>query len=178
MEGIINNEIHIYPKFIESIIIDYGDIIVSPRKIEKAEELKVYHKYANIEFGKVFKVENIFECEEDGYTNYTIKFPHNSRYASISSPVHEVYEIIKEKDTSLIDGNIINSGEYYLGYKIKRWFFKRINEEYHKYHIFIPYIEYGGKNNLNDNRYYSLQAIYNSEEKAYGTFKFSTYSKR
>ena len=164
----------VYPSYVTKIVEDYGDTIISPRKVNKDEYLKIHHKYTNHEFGKLFKVEECFTTEKDIY-NYTVKFQ-NNRYATISTPLHNtMYEILIDKDQLLLDRQVINEDIYYLGFRIKRLFYKRINDK--KYSCFIPYILYDGNNSLNDNRQYKVVATFDNNLNMYTYFKFIAMNK-
>ena len=169
----VKKQLLVYPKFVDDIVEEYKDTIVSPKKITKSDVLKIHHRYISHEFGQLFKVEECFMT--DDITNYTVRF-YNGRYATISMPLKEnMYEIIIDKDQNLLDRKIINEDKYYYGFRIKRWFYKRIQEE--KYSAFIPYILYNGNNCINDNRFYKVEAVYDENLNIYTYFKFIAMTK-
>lgn len=171
----VKRKILVYPDYVNKIVNEYkkDNTIVSPKKINKDDVLKIHHRYINHEFGQLFKVEECFMTND--VTNYTVKF-YNGRYATISMPLKEdMYEIVIDKDQKLLDKTVINEDKYYYGFRIKRWFFDRIHEK--EYSTFIPYILYNGNNCLNDNRFYKIEAMYDEDLKIYTYFKFIVMSK-
>ena len=173
-EGVKKNVL-VYPKYVNTIVNEYkkDNTVVSPKKINKDDVLKIHHKYINHEFSSLFKVEECFMT--DDITNYTVKF-YNGRYATISMPLkEEMYEIVIDKDQKLLDKIVINEDKFYYGFRIKRWFYDRIHNK--KYSAFIPYINYTGNNCINDNRFYKIEATYDEKLKMYTYFKFIGMSK-
>ena len=165
-ENIKGEKILVYPKYVMDILDNYNEII-SPRKVGKDEYLKIHHKYISNEFESPFRVEDSF-ISHDNITNYTVKFLGINRYATISMPIYNtLYEILLVKD-NLLETNIINENKYYPGFRIKRWFYDRIQEDI--YSDFISYIEYNGNNCINDNKLYKIEVEYRDNKILYFRF--------
>ena len=128
-----------------------------PKKIpENQKYFKLYHKYYCKDFipTSYFKVIDIFNIDEIQYIELLFSdsihwlIPNNIIYKD------STYELIYDKN-NIMNQDIINSEESFLGYQIIYWFCRKYNK---KYYEFKPYIEYNGKSRIQDNCSYFISA--------------------
>lgn len=107
-----------------------------PRKINKDEHLKLYHRYWIPDLGGVIKVKDIWK--ENGTEYYMIKYK-NDLFVCFSYPIddyYESYELIHDYNDIYKD-DIVNSKNSYTGAEIKYWFSVNNDRKYDKFFKYI-----------------------------------------
>lgn len=141
---------HIYPKELEKEIIKSKYI---PRKFQRNERMKLYHKYWVPLYEGVVKVDDIMMIDNVEY--YFIKYS-NKMVGCTTYPLYynDAYELLHNYD-SIEKDQIINSNKSYSGAEIKFWFIlNRINFDNSKYKGFWPFVNPYSMNVIADNKYY------------------------
>lgn len=107
-----------------------------PRKINKNEHLKLYHRYWIPELGGVIKVKEIWK--ENGTEYYIIKYK-NDLFICFSYPLDdyfESYELLHDY-SNIYKENIVNNEKSYTGAEIKYWFALNHDKKYDKFGKFL-----------------------------------------
>lgn len=137
----------IYPKELVDVIKEFNYI---PRKLNKNEHLKLYHRYWIPDLGGVVKVKDIWK---ERSTEYYIVNYKNDLQICFSYPIDcyfESYELLHDYD-NIYKENIVNSSKSYTGAEIKYWFTRNYNSSLNK---FSKYLNPYGKLFLNDKKKY------------------------
>ena len=138
---------HIFPEELTKEILKYNYI---PRKINKNEHLKLYHRYWIPELGGVIKVKDIWK--DNGVEYYIIKYK-NDLSICFSYPLDdyfESYELLHDYN-DIAKKDIINSEEDFSGAEIKYWFTVHNSRQYGKFQKFLS-----GKSAIQDNKRYKV----------------------
>lgn len=139
----------IYPIELSEVVKKFNYI---PRKLNKNEHLKLYHRYWIPDMGGLIKVKDIWRIGKTEY--YIVKYKGDLSIC-FSYPLDEyigVYELLHDYD-DICKKNIINDDNSYTGAEIKYWFLINNNKSYDK---FGKFVSLNSKLLISDNKRYKV----------------------